>query len=406
MKQAPKNFRPEPFQYHQEIDLTIDTLTNLGIGLGRIDGWVVMIPFTLPGELVRARVYRNHANYSEADLVEIITPSKDRIEAPCPLFSNCGGCQYQHMHYDAQLLWKQKHVEEVLERIGNFNQVAVNPTIGSPKEYRYRSKLTPHFPKPKDSSFPIGFLKQGSRSHIVDVPECIIATESINETLPKVRQILHEDFKKYKRGGTLLLRDTKEKVSTDPNETVSETIHEYTFRFKSGEFFQNNPYILPTFVDYIIGEAKGEGIQYLVDVYCGVGTFAICAHKAFKECIGIEISSLAIDQAQVNKTVNHADNVTFHLGKAENLFTSIKTPSNETTVLLDPPRKGCNPDFIEQLMQFRPKQIVYVSCGPDTQARDLKMILEHPYKVTAIQPFDLFPQTRHIENVITLKLND
>lgn len=406
MKQASKNFRPIPFQYHQEIELTIDTLTNLGVGLGRVDNWVVMVPFSLPGECVRARVFKNHANYSEADLVKVLTPSKDRVKAPCPLFGECGGCQYQHMGYEAQLLWKQKHVQEVLERIAGLSLVQVRPTIGSPKEYRYRSKLTPHFPKPSDETFPVGFLRQGSTSHILDVPQCPIATDKINKVLPKAREVVRANFKKYKRGGTLLLRDgnAQEQVVTDPNQTMSERIKDFVFQFKAGEFFQNNPYILPDFVDYIIGQAKAEGIDYLVDVYCGVGTFAIFGHKHFKECVGIEINSLAINQAHVNASINNAVNVSFLLGKAEALFTCVRAPSHQTTVLLDPPRKGCDEAFIAQLMDFRPKRIVYVSCGPDTQARDLKMMLRYPYSITAIQPFDLFPQTRHIENVVTLEL--
>ena len=116
-RRPPRNFVAEPFEYHQEIELTIDTLTNLGHGLGRLDGWVVMVPFTIPGERVSARVYRNHKNYSQADLVQVLQPSSQRIEPRCPLFGECGGCQYQHMQYSAQAEWKRKQVTELLQNL-------------------------------------------------------------------------------------------------------------------------------------------------------------------------------------------------------------------------------------------------------------------------------------------------
>ena len=166
-----KAFVADPFEYHQEIELEIESLTNLGVGLGRYDNWVVMVSFALPGERVLARVYRNYKNYSEADLVSVLKPSPDRLEPQCKLFGECGGCQYQHLSYEAQLEWKRKQVEELFERLAGISMTA-KPTIGSPKQYHYRSKLTPHFPKNKDEGFPIGFLKQGQRRAILDVPQC------------------------------------------------------------------------------------------------------------------------------------------------------------------------------------------------------------------------------------------
>src|SRR5688572_23804908 len=143
-----KKFNDQPFAYHQELELEISTLTNLGVGLGRVqvgDGkWVVMVPFTLPGEKVRARVFRNHKNFSEADLLEVLVPSPHRVDPKCPLFGRCGGCQYQHLTYAEQLKWKRLQVEELLKYMAGV-EFPVAPVIGSPREFGYRSKITPHF---------------------------------------------------------------------------------------------------------------------------------------------------------------------------------------------------------------------------------------------------------------------
>ena len=188
----PKGFHPEPFSYHQELELDIDALSNAGDGIGRVDGWVVFVPFALPGDRVKARVWRNDRNYSSADLVEVINPSPDRVEPGCRLFGTCGGCQYQHFSYDRQLLWKTRQVADLL-RLQAGLELPVNPAVASPRQYHYRSKITPHFDKPKEGGKPaIGFLKAGSRRDVVDVPQCPIAMECINEALPLARKSVYQ----------------------------------------------------------------------------------------------------------------------------------------------------------------------------------------------------------------------
>ncbi|MFR4417877.1 MAG: TRAM domain-containing protein [Akkermansia sp.] len=137
----PKGFHPEPFSYHQELELDIDALSNAGDGIGRVDGWVVFVPFALPGDRVKARVWRNDKNYSSADLVEIINPSQDRVEPGCRLFGTCGGCQYQHLSYDRQLLWKTRQVADLLRLQAGWNCPSIRPL--PPRQYHYRSKITP-----------------------------------------------------------------------------------------------------------------------------------------------------------------------------------------------------------------------------------------------------------------------
>ncbi|MFP4069715.1 MAG: class I SAM-dependent RNA methyltransferase [Opitutales bacterium] len=404
-QEAPKHFVPEPFPYHHELELTIERLTNLGFGVARVDGWVVMVPFVIPGERVRTRIFRNYANYSEADLIEVLEASPDRAEPGCPLFQTCGGCQYQHIDYARQLQEKTGQVEELMQKIGEIDH-PVDLAHGSPKVYHYRSKITPHYNRPnKDGSQPIGFLRHGRRSQIVDVPQCPIATTAINEALPEARDKARREGgkKRRKRGGTLLLRDVLEGVVTDPQEIVSERVGELTFQFKAGEFFQNNPYILPEMVGHVATEAAGGGVRYLVDAYCGVGLFALSTAKNFEQVAGVEISEPAVRWAQANAAIGNIGNVRFVIGKAEAIFKGLRFPGAETAMVIDPPRKGCDEGFRRQLLQFAPARVVYVSCDPSTQARDVREFVAGGYRVTRIQPFDLFPHTRHIENVITLE---
>lgn len=406
--QAPKNFVPEPFEYHEEVEVTVESLTNLGVGIARIDGWVVMVPFTIPGERVRARVFRNFQTYSEADLLEVLEASPDRVEPQCKLFRTCGGCQYQHIAYERQLAEKTRQVEEVMQKLGDIDH-PVQPAQGSPKTYHYRSKITPHYNRPsKDGSQPIGFLQYGRRNQLVDVEQCPIATEAINEALPEAREAARRSGgkKRRQRGGTILLRDVLEGVVSDPQAIVSERVNELTLQFKAGEFFQNNPFILPEMVEYVAGEAALEGIHFMVDAYCGVGLFALSAAKQFEQIAGVEISEPAVRWAQANAKISNIENVRFVIGKAEAIFKGLKFQPEATAVVIDPPRKGCDANFREQLMQFRPQRIVYVSCDPATQARDLKEFVEAGYAISRIQPFDLFPHTRHIENVVSLTVRN
>ncbi len=499
-----KKFNDHPFAYHQEIEIEISTLTNLGSGLGRVQlpaadaspggsaeaapaaregGWVVMVPFTLPGERVRVRVFRNHKNFSEADLVEILTPSPDRVAAQCSLFGRCGGCQYQHLNYPAQLAWKRRQVAELLQHMAG-TEFPVAPVIPSPREFGYRSKITPHFAAPRAASaaggsgfgvrgselvdvastpnaenqtpnsefptpnlelptqnpsppapFPIGFLRQGTRFDILDVPHCPIATDGINRRLPAVRQAARARAADYTRGATLLLREASGEVTTDYEAVITETIDigsrpprptlnaqfltpnaqlptpssqlnppaSLRLHFLARDFFQNNPFILPAFTGYVREQAAASGARFLVDAYCGSGLFALSAASAFEQVAGIEISESSIRFARENAGANGITNATFQAGDAAAIFAGLTFPAADTAVVIDPPRKGCDEAFLHQLFAFGPRAVVYVSCDPATQMRDLKLFLAAGYDLTAAQPFDLFPQTRHLECVLTLR---
>jgi 23S rRNA (uracil1939-C5)-methyltransferase/tRNA (uracil-5-)-methyltransferase len=398
----PPKFNPHPFSYHQELELTIDSLTNEGSGVARHDGWVIFVPFALPGERIRARVFRNHKNYSDADLVDVIEPSPDRVAPACELFGKCGGCQYQHLSYATQLAWKQRQVAELLQRMAKLD-AAVEPVIPSPIPMAYRSKITPHFHKPKDGTVAeIGFLRVGTRNSLIDVPRCPIAMPQLNEQLTLERAEITSGKRHYKNGATLLLRASEDKVLTQPSDIAREKVKDITFEFQAGDFFQNNPFILPAFVDHVVAQAKASGATHLVDAYCGSGLFGLSAAASFQSVIGIEISETSVEKAKRNAESNGIINASFIAASAEHLFKDLSLAAAETVVIVDPPRAGCGEDFLRQLFQFGPKAVVYVSCNPPTQMRDLVMFQQAGYDLDLVQPFDLFPQTRHLECVMTL----
>lgn len=458
----PPKFNPFPFPYHHELTVEIESLSNLGFGVARVKlpetsdsssstsdskRWVIFVPSTIPGEIVTVRIYKSTSSYSDADLISVNTPSPHRVEPRCKLYDNCGGCQYQHVDIATQRDWKKQQVVDVFARHNYFDststsstsilaataqQLPILDTVGSDQIYNYRSKITPHYDAPRGDPTkpefvfpPIGFHRKASRN-IVDVDRCEIATDAINHKLTSLRGEIKENWptkfailskknelkkrKNKKRGlaASLLLRDALQGVVTDPRAVVSEQVGEILFSFKAGNFWQNNPYILSTLVDHVLTQAKDSSCSnnsFLVDTYCGSGLFSLSGSKLFEQVAGIEVSSLAVDAATSNAADNKISNCSFIANKAEKIFDEGSLvnsfPRESTAVVVDPPRAGCSPEFITQLIQFGAKRVVYVSCNPATQARDLKLLKES-YTLKSLVPFDLFPQTRHIETVATL----
>ena len=283
-------------------------------------------------------------------------------------------------------------------------ELPVNPAIASPREYHYRSKITPHFDKPKEGGKPaIGFLKAGSRREVVDVPQCPIAMECINEVLPMARKSVYQAAARFKRGATILLRASEGGVITNNNAVACEKVGTLEFHFLAGDFFQNNPFILPLFTDYVARQASMDGEEFLVDAYCGSGLFALSLAEKFKKVLGVEVSETSADWARSNARSNGISHVEFLAADAGAIFAQVDFPAEKTAVVIDPPRKGCSMEFLTQLFAFSPGKVVYVSCNPATQIRDLAEFDKAGYAVTAVQPFDLFPQTKHLECVVTLK---
>lgn len=440
--QVPRKFNPYPFSYRQEIQVKIMSLTNRGWGIARVplgsdidveqnNGeaaddsspndqkrlWVVMIPSVIPGEIVIARVFRNHKSYSEADVVSVLQTSPHRKFPPCPVAAECGGCQLQHLTIEKQREWKTLWVQEALDqhRVKLTEHVLVKPCLGTDEIHGYRSKLTPHYQRPVKSRQgqeerkvvkEIGFQSQTSR-RIVDVPSCLIATPQVNDSYKRIRKQLLDDPPQGKKGATLLLRQANlgdDYVETNNNEYLTTTVKNLNFTYRAGNFFQNNYYLLPLLVDDVTEYATkpsrqtGETMTHLADCYCGSGLFALSLSARLKRVVGIEINEQAIAEATANARANQIGNCEFKAASAESIFDAIQDfPRERSVVVLDPPRKGCSEEFLEQLYEFAPSRIVYMSCEPVTQARDAAGIVEAGYEISLVQPYDLFPQTRHIE---------
>lgn len=412
--------------------MRMETLTSSGQALGRIGPtrWVVMIFGALPRELVQLRIVRNYRSRSEARLCRILEASPERAAPRCPLFTQCSGCQYQHLSYESQLYWKREHVKQALSRIAGI-AADVAPTVPSPLQYHYRTKLTPHAQEPPpgrqrrarsgedDIDYSaIGFLEQewgstrdasGRRwCKVVDVPSCPIATEALNQALPAERA---KACAGGQPKGKLLLRDTVvDGVVTDPFGIVTERVPKFgAFHFRAGGFFQNNSSILPVFVEHVItaaSAARVDGVspRALVDIFCGVGLFALSAASRFQRVIGIEVDSTAVRLARRNAAEHGCEAEFLAADAAEGLAQVAAAVAPEDAVaILDPPRQGLTAEAREALASWRPRRVVYVSCDCATQARDLKDLVDTGYTIQSATPFDLFPQTRHLEVVVTLE---
>jgi 23S rRNA (uracil1939-C5)-methyltransferase/tRNA (uracil-5-)-methyltransferase len=337
------------------------------------------------------------------------------------------------MPIEEQRRLKREHVRDVLERIGRFrcgdrsrdaelptppavDAITVEATVGNDQTYNYRSKITPHYDKPRGGQVrAIGFTHV-SGCFTVDVPECPIATPAINTRYGAYRQEVRASVaqraelvrtagaRKQPLGATLLLRDDgRGHVVTDFKATMTIQVNGCSFTLQANDFFQVNLTVLPLLVNHVVSEASKCGARFLVDAYCGNGLFAICASKHFERCKGIELSPTSVRNAANNAAHNGLSNCAFVAGAAERIFEGVEFPAHETCLIIDPPRKGCSPEFLQQLLGFAPARVVYVACDPATQARDIRILVDSGmYLVDRVVPFDLFPQTRHIECVVSL----
>ncbi|KAI4687866.1 uncharacterized protein J4E88_003459 [Alternaria novae-zelandiae] len=462
----------------KEIEVEIKEISSTGDGLGfqkdSDSDQVYVVPFSAPGDIVTARPHKHFEKekYSMADFVNVITPSPQRDDSlvKCPYFASCSGCQFQMLPYDTQLAHKKTIVEKAYKNFSNLPPElipTIGDTIGSPLQYGYRTKLTPHFDGPPEArrsdgrngikrTFkevpPIGFMKKGTRNTI-DIEDCPIGTDAVRAGNKRERRRVADTISTYHKGATLLLRESTTRIPktdydaaketdsdaviedrgthihrkiciTDPNAKSTEYISdEFQFVNPAGSFFQNNNSILPVFTQYIrenILPSPGQDhkITHLIDAYSGSGLFTITLSALFKSSLGIDISSSSIESASTNAKLNNLpeSSTRFIAADAARLFASIKSPAEETVVMLDPPRKGCDESFLRQLVQYGPARVVYVSCNVHTQARDVGVLVggmtgvdggfgkgEGCYEIESLRGFDFFPQTGHVEGVAVLR---
>lgn len=445
-------------------NITISDLGTQGEGIGKIDGYAMFIKNTLPGETVKTLVVKANKNYGYGKAIEIINESPYRVKPLCNVAGRCGGCTLQHLDYTEQLKRKQNKVKQNIERIGGFNNVNVEETIGMDNPYNYRNKA--QYPVNEDKNgINIGFYSLGSHK-IVNFDDCLIGSKnnkdilniiktfmidhnisSYNESTGKgiVRHILiregyytneimvclvvNSNTFKYKKQFIDYLskiRNIKSIVinyntvksnvilgnkceTLWGNDYITDNIGDLRFRISPLAFFQVNPIQTHKLYSKALEFADLKGTETVIDAYCGIGTISLFLAQKAKKVYGIEIVPQAIENAIKNAKLNNIDNAEFFVGKSEDIVPKLYKDRNvkPDIIVVDPPRKGCEESLLNLMINMNPEKIVYVSCDSATLARDLKILCKtNKYKISKVQPVDMFPHSYHVETVVLMSRLD
>lgn len=349
-----------------------------------MDDFVVFVPFVLIGETVEAGLTEVKKNFARARLLQVTQAAPERVSPACRYFGACGGCQYQHIAYDTQLQLKHKQIADLFERIGGLNPEVVSPVAACPQPYGYRNRLMirSQWNKPAQK-LNIGFIRADC-GLVEDIEECKIAEPAINEQIRHVRA-----HPPPKGGIKVVLRIPPEGWDVPPD-----------------SFFQNNFFLLPKLVETVREMLRAAGTRHLVDLYCGVGFFGIELADAVESFVGVEYDQPAIRAARRNATARGRTNGEFLSASVEEALPELlgRFSPQASTVLLDPPRKGCQRSILDLLRAQRPAQILYVSCHPATMARDLNVLCEGGvFHLARMSPLDMFPQTQHVECIADVR---
>ncbi len=414
------------------IELTLTNLTYGGEAMGRDSlGRAVFVPFGLPGETVRVRLLEERKRFARAELVEILHPSPKRIASRCAHFGQCGGCHYQHLSYPDQLAVKTEILREQLTRIGKIENPPVQEIIPSPAGWNYRNHIQFHLDEQgrlgfiaadvSDSPFSTG---RGSRgAGMLPISECHLPEEPLNALWPNLRfePDSHLERVSLRAGEELMLileSDSPEApeieieaelsvvhlteddalVLAGDDHLVIEVLGR-PFKVSAGSFFQVNTPMAEKMVNHVLELIPNHHLPITIfDVYCGVGLFSAFLAPRCERIIGIELSPSACADFEVN--LDEFENVELYEAPAEAVLPALDVKPD--IVLLDPPRAGLDRAALDALMALQPPMIIYVSCDPSTLARDLKRMSERGYQLRQVTPFDLFPQTYHIESISLL----
>ena len=367
-----------------KLTLRIRDVAFGGAGVAEVEGFIVFVPFVAAEEVVEAEIIEVRRRFARARLLRVMVPSPVRASPPCRYFGECGGCQYQHLNYSAQLNVKHKQLCDLFRRIGRLDPGLVAPIIPSPRSYGYRNRIMIRSQWDKfKHGLNIGFLRADSRL-VVDIEECKIAEPALNEQLRQIRA-----HPPSRAGIKVVLRISPEGWEVPPD-----------------SFFQNNFFLLPKLVEVVGHLLRQGGTRHLLDLYCGVGFFSIALGDGVESFVGVELDHLAIQAARRNAVARARTNGEFVAGAAESVLPALlsRFPNRTTSVLVDPPRKGCRPETLQSLRRTRPAQVIYVSCHPATMARDLNVLCaEDVFELAQVVPLDMFPNTQHVECVADIR---
>lgn len=442
------------------LTVTIEDLSSDGLGIGHYDGLTLFVKDAVIGDVAEVKIMKMKKTYGFARLIKLISPSSDRIEAPCPVARQCGGCQIQAMSYEAQLRFKEGKVRGNLQRIGKFDCPPMEPIIGMEHPFRYRNK----------AQFPVGLGKDGriiagfyaGRTHsIIECRDCLLGCEVNQKILDAVlahmenHHILPYDEESgkglvrhimtrvgFKTGQIMVcivingedlpasgelsnelaaipgmtsitLNINKEKTNVIMGrrlkllwgqEYIEDDIGKVRFRISPLSFYQVNPVQTEKLYGKALEYAGLTGEETVWDLYCGIGTISLFLAQKAKQVYGVEIVPEAIADARQNAALNGIENAEFYAGRAEDVLPEKYASEgiHADVIVVDPPRKGCEQSVLETMIQMKPERIVYVSCDSATLARDLKYLCGNGYELERVCPVDMFGNSVHVESVVLM----
>ena len=439
-------------------ELQIDRLGTSGEGVGRYDNFTVFVPNVLPGETVSAIIEEVKNSYARGRIKQILHESVDRVAPLCELYEECGGCQLQHLSYEAQLRAKRAQVVDALTHIGKLPQIPVMETLRAEEPWNYRNKM--QFPIGRNSGkIVIGCFAQGSH-RIINTENCHIQRAENNDLANAAREIaeqLHipvynedthkgvlrhivgrvgrsndlmavivtatkqlpraKDFVRMMRERLPNLVSVHQNIQTYRNNvimgrdtqllwgqpTIIDSLGRLNFHISPRSFFQVNTRQAERLYEQTLAYADLHGTETVIDAYCGTGTITLFLAQKARKVYGIEIVQPAILDARKNARDNNVKNAEFIVGDATAVMPALyKQGIRPDVVVVDPPRAGCTETVLRTFANMKPQRIVYVSCNPATLARDLAILKELGYLAQEVQPVDLFPQTSHVETVVLL----
>jgi tRNA/tmRNA/rRNA uracil-C5-methylase (TrmA/RlmC/RlmD family) len=385
MEREPATAPRPPVGWRGEVE--IEDVAFGGNGVARVDGFVVFVPFVAAGERVEIELTEVRKQFARARLRRVLTPSPQRVKPECPHFGACGGCQYQHLDYAEQLRVKHRQISDLMQRLAKLDPDRIRPVVPCPRPYGYRNRIMLRSQwNGREQRLIVGFIRYDNH-WVEELDECRIAEPELSARIREVR------------------------ANPPPKGGLKVVLRKYPegWELPRDSFFQNNFHLLPGLVAAVRECLVNAGTRQLLDLYCGVGFFALELADQVERFVGVELDQKAVEAARVNAARRGATNGEFLRARAEEALPELLTrvPAGETTVLVDPPRKGCARSMIEQWLEVRPAQIIYVSCQPATLARDLKRLTaDGVYRLEQLTPLDMFPQTQHLECVADLRLAD
>ena len=401
-------------------DVLLEKFTYGGEAMGRLaDGRAVFVPFGLPNERVRIYLTEEKRGFARGEIVEILETSPDRIAPRCKHFTQCGGCHYQNLSYAQQILAKTEVLRDQLQRIGKIQNPPVNPMVASPKEWNYRNHVQFHLAE--DGK--IGFVNSRGRN-VLTISECHLPESGINDFWPSLQFEANTDVDRLAvRAGQddelmLVLESQKPETPEFEIEADISVVHVYEdhpvviagqnhffinilekeFRVSAGSFFQVNTDMAEKMVTHLLEKMPVTASSTLLDVYCGVGLFSKFFAAACGRVIGIEESESACEDFALN--LDEFENVELYEGAAEEILPGLAGQVGDVShMIVDPPRAGLEKFVLDAIINLKPQRIAYVSCDPSTLARDAARLINGGYCLLEVTPFDLFPQTYHIESI-------